>query len=937
MIIETLTAFTSVKIVWETLEILHMVHVGHITGKASYKGGNALKHAIQQQQLKWQDQKNPVLQLEREAKTLYDFQATGDTVQAIHNIKNEAQAYLKKLKDSVDNLKKSKDYFVAIYTNLTELVHALTFEGNGQFSSHLLEFKSNFESFKDEFNQFSLSIEPPPRQLLYIADLISETPINEQYNDRLKTIKAYVDLLEETKQKITEKFKQGFDIIPTLLTSINSNSDFSFEQLQQDIEQCIKDPDQIAETMGMILPNNTQLATICTDIIQISLAFKQNNKIEPKIEQINQFEHNPNWLPLLTEGEQIETGQRIILHAMNEAVHSEEEKLFIAQIFLRQHVSKFVINQIEVNLLSHEMACIMRSWQIKKCEQLIQFLNILTQGSLLPHSDLDGLLVWLKTKRKIQSPIALFTEILVLPCFFKQCSIESALTKFKHLAPDENANLIKQHLDSHWGEIWDKNDTLIQLPKSFATSILPRNRRESEDQSQNSNIVSSIVQKLATALTVDLKRLKGELEDNLFNYLDVKLSFFHKELNEASESQKKQEREMGISRIRKAHRYLHSITSSSNSLFPYLYHDETINVTDKKRQVPSADDLLHLIYRGVDPNGICFWKSSSSQPYSQSNQLLYYFFPNYQNDSRTKAWVYACTDCQVNAVPIFSHLFSPNDRPLALGNTPGAQLAIKNSLSIQAILKDPTEISSIATHSKALNGVAAKSAEETETVFQELKNYLVLALVRVNPEYRNKLPLKKQFECLFKNFFKFGQEIGEERLESVQLYIGDLCAVLSAEDINAINKALDDLKKNHENRFKQAQKADRSTLYTIMKKAFDGPISSIIKQVNEVYQSDFKEEEEKLKLKEKVKRLKETINKMEIDNAELNAQLKISEAKRVQDKTETSLELAQYKAEIDEKMKTVTDFLDYIKSQETASTSCVSNEDIPRNVRFFKH
>lgn len=70
MIIETLTAFSAVKIVWESLEILHMVHVGHITGKASYKGGSAVKNAIQQYQLKLQDKKNPAQQLEREAKTL---------------------------------------------------------------------------------------------------------------------------------------------------------------------------------------------------------------------------------------------------------------------------------------------------------------------------------------------------------------------------------------------------------------------------------------------------------------------------------------------------------------------------------------------------------------------------------------------------------------------------------------------------------------------------------------------------------------------------------------------------------------------------------------------------------------------------------------------------------------------------------------------------
>lgn len=75
--------------------------------------------------------------------------------------------------------------------------------------------------------------------------------------------------------------------------------------------------------------------------------------------------------------------------------------------------------------------------------------------------------------------------------------------------------------------------------------------------------------------------------------------------------------------------------------------------------------------------------------------------------------------------------------------------------------------------------------------------------------------------------------------------MGDLCTVLSAEDVNAINKALDDLKLNHENRLEIAQKIDSSTLYTIMKKAFEGPISYIINKVNEVYQKESREEETK--------------------------------------------------------------------------------------------
>ena len=226
----------------------------------------------------------------------------------------------------------------------------------------------------------------------------------------------------------------------------------------------------------------------------------------------------------------------------------------------------------------------------------------------------DGLLKWLKTKRKTQSSIALLAEVLVSPCCFSECSIESALAKFKRLAPDENATLIQQHLDSHWRDIWEKNDTLIRLPESFRSNILPRHRLEADDQLQNSNITSSVMQKLATVLIADLQQLKAELENNQHLYLDVMVSSFYNKQKEAYKTRENKEQETGVERIKKAHRYIYSISSSSNSLFPYLYHVETINEAAKKQQVPTTDDLLHMIYRGVDPNGACYWKSSSSQP-----------------------------------------------------------------------------------------------------------------------------------------------------------------------------------------------------------------------------------------------------------------------------------------------------------------------------------
>ena len=662
MIIEVLTAFNTVKIAWEALEILHLAHVGHIAGKAGCKGVKSINHVMQRGYQKWQDHNNPAQQLEREVKTLYDFQAIGNATQ--EEIKSQAEAYLTKLSNSVSNLKNAKESFVDIYTSLKELVDVLKSNDGLQLFSYLLRFKSNFESFKAEFNLFSLSVEAPPRQLLYIADLLSESeevtnPVINRFNVLLETIKTYINTLEETKKdkKIAEQFKQGFDAIHALLPTTSSSSAHSFEQLQQSMHN----PEQLSETIHKILPNNTELATTCTDIIQISTAFQQSHETE----QTDPLKDNPKWFRLRTEAEQLEVGQRIFLHAMSETCYSAEKKLLLAQIFLRQHVSKHVINQVKIDLSSHELACLLRLWQIKQCEQLIQFLRTLTQGVVLPAHDPNGLLEWLKTTRRAQTPVELFIKVLVSPCCFSQCSIESALLKLKDLLPHESSDaLIKKYRDSHWGTIREKNDTLIQLPESLSSNILPRDRLEQDDQSKNSNVVSSVMYKLAKMLITDIKKLKAELQKN-YDHVDVLFSSLSKKEKEESEAEKNQEHEKGIERIKKGHRYIHGITSPSSSLSPYLYHVETINEVEKKQQVPTGDDLLHVIYRGIDPNGICHWKSFSSQPYSQSNQLLYYFLLN-KDESLIKAWTYAFRECQVNALPLYPQLFPTTNRPLAL-------------------------------------------------------------------------------------------------------------------------------------------------------------------------------------------------------------------------------------------------------------------------------
>jgi hypothetical protein len=915
MIIEVLTAFRAVKITWETLEILHLIHVGHLTGKASYKGIGAIHHVAQKKYQKQKDKKDPAQQLAREAKTLYDFQVTGNATQAILAIQDQAKTYLSELGNSIANLGQAKDYFLAIHTTLTKLVSALHDEDENEFSSQLLQFKSNFESFKTEFTQFLLSLKPPPRQLLYIASL-SDTKLMELYNSHLTTIKAYTETLEETKKWIGTRFEENFTAIDGL-PATQGVSVHALEQLLQDIKLSIQNTARLSETIHALLPNKTELAATCADITQISAAFKQSHQTTRPIP----LEDDPHWFPLLTEAEQSVVGQRVFLHMMNVAKHNEDEKLELAQIFLRQHISKHELNQIETNRLAHEMASILRRWQSGKCEQLIQFLSPLMQGAILPNSDLDGLLEWLKAKRKIQSANALLTEVLVSPCCFKQCSIESGPAKFKRLLP-ENEDVIQQHLDKHWGTIWEKNDALIQLPESFKTTIYPKHRLEPDEQSPNFNLVSPVMQKLVAALIADLRQLKALLDDNRI-HLNTQYNALNAKINEAAEAQKNQEHEAGVARIRKAHGYIYAINSSSNSLYPYLYHIKTINEADKQRQVPTRDDLLQIIYRGVDPNEVCSWTPSTTSD-SQSMQLLNCFFPDQKEDSRTKAWIYACTDCQVNTLPIFAHLFSPTERPLAIESAPEPQTlcisSVKNNLSIQAILKDQTKKSSIATYSKALSGVTPKTIEETDTIFRELQNYYVLALVRVNPEYRHELPLMRQFECLVKNFFKFGQDIGEKRLTSVQIYIGDLCAVLSAKDIDSINKALDDLKNNYASRSQQEQRTTRSALYAIMKKAFEGPIAYIISKNNADHPNQFKLAEEKKELEAEVNSLKITIKKMEQDKAK-------TDTKHAQNITDLTVRLG---AEHEQKIVNLTSQFEARQMQDKKEANAKHKQDIER-------
>ncbi|MFM2322894.1 MAG: hypothetical protein RLZZ225_1047, partial [Pseudomonadota bacterium] len=812
MIIEALTAFSAVKITWETLEILHLLRVGHETGRDVCKAGNFVTNAVQQQLQEWQYERDPLLKFVHEAKTDYDFQTTGDAEKAFQKVNKRAQTYLNLLNESLGILNDAKRYFLETHRSLERLVNALHCENEPEFLSQLSNFKNNFSCFKVEYKRFSLKIEPPNRKNLYIAEISKGTSSIEKFNAYLKSIDECFCELKETKEKMAVLFENDFRVPEAM-----SRSTRSFEQLKQQIRVCMDKPELIPETMQKILPKNLQLAGFCAEIAQISAEFKKTDSAGN--EQTNLWSDDPNWLPLLTEEEQIEAGQRIFLHAMNETEHRGNIKLQFAKIFLCQYVSKYALNQITIQLLSLRLANLLIAEQLKKCGKLIEFLNNLKEVEILPAHDLDGLLEWLKIKRKIVNSVEYWKKILVSPYRLSKYNIESLRSKLETLLPDENTDsMIKDYRASYWGAIREKSDQLIQFPVSFKTKIIPDDRFQQDKQFvKDSNVVTPLMRELAKMLIIELEALKEELSQKKERLEEDTLALRGEEHRVRTEM-KNLAHENGVERIKESHRYIASIDEFCNRLFPYLYRPKILNEAEKKRRVPTVEDLIQVIYTGVDLHGVCKCKGD---PHSNSNLLLDYFYPEQADDSRMEAFAYAMNKCQIHAQPLL-HLYAyPADPLLAIGNGNERNSSLNPSLVM--ILQNSKKIS-VPAHSLALNNISPKAKEETETFINQLGDYAHLALMRVRPELRNGLALVDKFKLLVQGLFNFGQNIREERFESVQIIMGKLHAVFSAEDIMSINKAIHDFKEDYENRYKIAKKTYSSTLYNLTKKAMSGCI-----------------------------------------------------------------------------------------------------------------
>lgn len=231
-----------------------------------------------------------------------------------------------------------------------------------------------------------------------------------------------------------------------------------------------------------------------------------------------------------------------------------------------------------------------------------------------------------------------------------------------------------------------------------------------------------------------------------------------------------------------------------------------------------------------------------------------------------------------------------------------------------------------------MSGLKPETMEKTETVFQELKNYYVLALVREHPEYQKELSIKKQLECLIKNFFKSTPETGKERLKSVEIFVGDLCVVFSAEDAKDMGRALDDFDKNYVKRCQEEKKVDRSVLYSIIKKMIEGPLSAIRHQVS----GQLEENSCDPMIGPQPKEEGVTIEDKEKETAQVREQEESEEKEKEHQETETAHQEIGNKRKEKEVVLEKVEHLEALTEQEPSTLSASVNLSTSRVALFSK-
>ncbi|WP_218814696.1 hypothetical protein [Rickettsiella endosymbiont of Dermanyssus gallinae] len=202
---------TAAEVIHILFEYLHRVILSEEALHKAYEGGSFIVHFAQKQYQKRQDEKNPNQEIVRNAKTRYDFKITGNADKAILKIKKEAEEYLTNLNDRVSDLEKALTSFIEIETALTNLVSVLTSDDYRTLSSYLGRVSGYFQIFENNFTKFIDSLVLPPRQTLYIADLLCEKEpkapsVITRYNNRLKSIEGCIEQLKKKNKQLLPRF-----------------------------------------------------------------------------------------------------------------------------------------------------------------------------------------------------------------------------------------------------------------------------------------------------------------------------------------------------------------------------------------------------------------------------------------------------------------------------------------------------------------------------------------------------------------------------------------------------------------------------------------------------------------------------------------------------------------------------------------------------------
>lgn len=772
----------------------------------------------------------------QENQEVQDNETTKESTRPLKKLKNKLfkEQYLKNELEKVKTLNE---------TLIKEKNSKEKFLKDEKLLLNVTQIKSSISGAANHLNQASFLMDPPDRGILYLYDFLNkDTKTIDHYNNNLKTIKSIISLIADIKKVINNQITEMVEMQKAQPSTSRSFSLEGLEAFEDKIKDNLNDKDYLSQKIQSfisgkkeLLTNLLAILTVCEKTNQSFPVLISSNQqtqtagvIEaPKVISANVFDTDPNWFPLWNQSEQIEVGQRMFLQIMDEENKSSATKLEISEIFLKQSVPKEAIAQHEADRLLYEMAAILREWQINKLDTLMRFVMKLKNADVLEledGSDEVKLLIWIKNGKTGVTALELLNHLLTMPCNFSACNKASAIQKLTTLKINDDIvhKIIKSHIASDWSYIWRESDKLIQLPIAPKIKLI---NNGSEDDASYSNLCTDEMGKLAELLLKDFNELHDALMESK-NFYKPKALDYKMKKEAAMHEYDKNVYDNRLDRIRIAKvdiQVLKELTGISTIFNDFLCEQTTHNESCQRTKAHTVDDLLHIIFNGVDVNEPCLWKEDTLS--NKSGHLSSYFIPKTIQDSNYLAYLYALEKCGVNTSYLLSKLYHPSQNKKVKNNT-------KDLLSMVAMLNETNQNQRLMliSQSPAMHCVKPKEAEQIVDVLLNLQAYFINVLTKMDTAARKALPLAKRLEALYVNLLKMNNTIGEVPLESSRRCMGvlsiALLADLSREDIPEIKEKINYIKKEIdyiyiEERYSSVKNAEKSYLY--------GPIKQGIK------------------------------------------------------------------------------------------------------------